>query len=169
VGVVLRKNNHLLLKGPNGIGKSTLLEAIARETATGSTIQKGVVVGYYRQDFSTLDFNETVHQSLAGVTRRMSEDQMRSVAAGFLLTGDVMHTKIGSLSEGQKGLVAFCRLVLEAPGLLILDEPTNHINFRHLPEIAKALDAYTGAMIVVSHVPDFIAKIRIDTVVDLAA
>jgi ATPase subunit of ABC transporter with duplicated ATPase domains len=169
VGITLRKNNHLLLKGPNGIGKSTLLEAIARETATGSTIQKGVVVGYYRQDFSTLDFTETVHKSLAGVTRRMSEDQMRSVAAGFLLTGDVMHTKIGSLSEGQKGLVAFCRLVLEAPGLLILDEPTNHINFRHLPEIAKALDAYTGAMIVVSHVPDFIAKIRIDTVVDLAA
>lgn len=168
LGISLRKNTHLLLKGPNGIGKSTLLEAIAHGTAAGSHIQPGVTVGYYRQDFSTLNFNETVHQSLSAAAQRMSEDTLRSVAAGFLLTGDLMQTKIGTLSEGQKGLVAFCRLVLERPGLLILDEPTNHINFRHIPEIAKALDAYTGAMILVSHVPSFVSQVRIDTVIDLA-
>ncbi|OGJ22433.1 MAG: hypothetical protein A3J60_00350 [Candidatus Pacebacteria bacterium RIFCSPHIGHO2_02_FULL_46_9] len=71
------------------------------------------------------------------------------------------------MSEGQKGLVAFARLVLLQPGLLILDEPTNHINFRHLPVIAQALDAYAGAMILVSHVPEFVAQIRIDDVLDL--
>jgi ATP-binding cassette subfamily F protein 3 len=87
---------------------------------------------------------------------------MRSVAAGFLLTGEIINTKIGSLSEGQKGLVAFAQLVLLKPGLLILDEPTNHINFRHLPVIAKALDEYEGAMILVSHVPEFVKQIRID-------
>ena len=92
---------------------------------------------------------------------------MRTVAAGFLITSDVINTKIGSLSEGQKGLVAFARLVLERPGLLILDEPTNHINFRHLPIIAKALDSYKGAMILVSHVPEFVAQIRIDETLDL--
>jgi ATP-binding cassette subfamily F protein 3 len=64
-------------------------------------------------------------------------------------------------------LVAFARLVLERPGLLILDEPTNHINFRHLPVIAKALDQYEGAMILVSHVQDFVAQIRIDDTLDL--
>jgi ATP-binding cassette subfamily F protein 3 len=64
--------------------------------------------------------------------------------------------------------VAFARLVLEKPGLLILDEPTNHINFRHIPIIADALDKYEGAMILVSHVPDFVEKIRIDEVLDLA-
>jgi ATP-binding cassette subfamily F protein 3 len=58
-------------------------------------------------------------------------------------------------------------LVLERPGLLILDEPTNHINFRHLPIIAEALHKYEGAMIIVSHVPEFIEKIRIDDVLDL--
>ena len=78
-----------------------------------------------------------------------------------------MGKKIGSLSEGQKGLVAFARLVLMRPGLLILDEPTNHINFRHLPIIAKALDQYEGAMILVSHVPEFVEQIRIDNVLDL--
>ncbi len=92
---------------------------------------------------------------------------MRSVAAGFLITGDHMATKIGDLSEGQKGLVAFARLVLQKPGLLILDEPTNHINFRHIPVIAEALNTYEGAMILVSHVPDFVSKIRIDEVLDL--
>ena len=92
---------------------------------------------------------------------------MRRTASGFLITPDVMKTKIGSLSEGQKGLVAFARLVLEAPGLLILDEPTNHINFRHLPVIAKALYDYKGAMILVSHVPDFVTQIRIDDTLDL--
>ena len=80
----------------------------------------------------------------------------------------MIHTKIGSLSEGQKGLVAFAQLVLQKPGLLILDEPTNHINFRHLPIIAEALNSYEGAMILVSHVPDFVEKIRIDETLDLA-
>jgi ATP-binding cassette subfamily F protein 3 len=79
----------------------------------------------------------------------------------------MVYAKIGSLSEGQKGLVAFARLMLEEPGLLILDEPTNHINFRHLPIIAKALDQYKGAMILVSHVPEFVSQIRIDEILDL--
>ncbi|MEK7106125.1 MAG: ATP-binding cassette domain-containing protein, partial [Patescibacteria group bacterium] len=151
VSIKLRKNKHLLLSGPNGIGKSTLLESLASGKAEGAVIASGVRVGYYRQDFSTLDFNDTVYESLADVSRkitgRVDEEKIRSIVAGFLITGDMVHTKIGSLSEGQKGLVAFARLVIESPGLLILDEPTNHINFRHLPVIAKALDSYMGAMI----------------------
>lgn len=167
----LKRNQHLLLKGPNGIGKSTLLESIAKGTSKGSVIQKGIRVGYYRQDFSTLNFDETVLIALKNIvlkiTGRFDEERMRAVAAGFLITGEMMHTKIGSLSEGQKGLVAFASLVLEQPGLLILDEPTNHINFRHLPIIAKALDQYQGAMILVSHVPEFVHQIRVDETLDL--
>jgi ATPase subunit of ABC transporter with duplicated ATPase domains len=166
--IALRKNQHLLLQGPNGIGKSTLLEALASGTAEGSEIAKGVRVGYYRQDFSNLDFSATVRDELFAAMDRPSEEPMRAVAASFLLTGDVVNTTIGHLSEGQKGLVAFARLVLLRPGLLILDEPTNHINFRHIPVIAKALDAYEGAMILVSHVPEFVASIRIDETLDLA-
>lgn len=166
--LVLKRRTHLLLRGPNGIGKTTLLESMARGTAEGTKIAPSVKVGYYRQDFSTLDFEKTVHQSLMHASEhRREEEFVRGVAAGFLITGEMMHTKIGSLSEGQKGLVAFACLVLERPGLLILDEPTNHINFRHLPVIAKALDEYQGAMILVSHVPDFVAQIRIDEVLDL--
>jgi len=167
VHVSLRKNEHLLLKGPNGIGKSTLLEAIAKGVAEGAIISEGVKVGYYRQDFSTLDFDQTVYDALMANMGQPDEQRMRRVAASFLITGDTIYTKIGSLSEGQKGLVAFASLVLERPGLLILDEPTNHINFRHLPIIAKALDQYEGAMILVSHVPEFVEQIRINDILDL--
>ena len=165
--IELRRNEHLLLKGPNGIGKSTLLEAIAKNEAEGTEIISGVNIGYYRQDFSTLNFEDTVYKSLSRVSEKHSEEAMRKIAAGFLIAGDIMSTKIGDLSEGQKGLVAFTRLVLQEPGLLILDEPTNHINFRHIPIIAEALNKYDGAMIIVSHVPDFIEKIRIDKFLDL--
>ncbi len=165
--IVLRKNQRLLLKGPNGIGKSTLLETLAEGRAPGLQIAPGVTVGYYRQDFSTLNFEDTVHQSLMSVMQNPNEEGMRSVAAGFLIHADAIKSKIGTLSEGQKGLVAFARLVLQKPGLLILDEPTNHINFRHLPIIAEALDQYQGAMVMVSHVPEFVEKIRIDDVLDL--
>jgi len=165
--ISLVKNKHLLLTGPNGIGKSTLLEHLAHDTEKGAKISGGVTVGYYRQDFSTLDFNETVYKTLESAMAEPNEEAMRSVAAGFLLTGDLMYKKVGDLSEGQKGLVAFAQLVLLKPNLLILDEPTNHINFRHLPVIAKALDQYEGAMILVSHVPEFVKKIRIDDTLDL--
>jgi ATP-binding cassette subfamily F protein 3 len=101
--------------------------------------------------------------------KKRDEEKLRAVAAGFLLFADIMNSKVGTLSEGQKGLVAFAQLVLLRPGLLILDEPTNHINFRHLPVIAKALDAYEGAMILVSHVPEFVKQIRIDETLDLGS
>jgi ATPase subunit of ABC transporter with duplicated ATPase domains len=165
--IKLKRKQHLLLQGPNGIGKSTLLESLASGNAAGAVISEGVRVGYYRQDFSTLNFEDTVYESLLSASATHLETHIRSTAAGFLIHADMMDTKIGALSEGQKGLVAFARLVLQKPGLLILDEPTNHINFRHIPIIAKALNDYEGAMILVSHVPEFVSSIRIDDILDL--
>jgi ATPase subunit of ABC transporter with duplicated ATPase domains len=165
--ISLKKRQHLLLVGPNGIGKTTLLEAIASGTSSGSKIAPGIKVGYYRQDFSTLNFEDTIFDSLMSVMDKHIEQEMRTIAAGFLITGDMIYMKIGSLSEGQKGLVALARLVLQKPGLLILDEPTNHMNFRHLPVIAKALSDFEGAMILVSHVPEFVKQVKITEVFDL--
>ncbi len=185
VDITLKKKERLLLAGPNGIGKTTLLEMLATGHAKGEHaegpeslrgITPGIRIGYYRQDFSTLDFEETVYKTLADAMPKVpsasegrvgTEQELRSCAAGFLLDAEILKTKIGSLSEGQKGLVAFAKIVLERPGLLILDEPTNHINFRHIPVIAKALDRYEGAMILVSHVPSFVKQIKIDYVLDL--
>ena len=165
--ISLGKKEHLLLLGPNGIGKSTLLESLALGLGKGAKVAPNVRIGYYSQDFSTFNFEDTVYDSLVEIAGEHSEEMLRSVAAGFLITSDLMRTKIGSLSEGQKGLVSFARLVLQKPGLLILDEPTNHINFRHLPVIASALDKYEGAMILVSHMSEFVQQIRIDETLDL--
>lgn len=167
VDITLKKNEHLLLIGPNGIGKTTLLEKLATGRAKGEYVAEGVRIGYYRQDFSTLDFNETVYNVLAKAMIKGGEHELRSHASGFLINSDMLKNKVCSLSEGQKGLVVFAQIVLQQPGLLILDEPTNHINFRHIPVIAKALDRYGGAMILVSHVPEFVKQIRIDQVLDL--
>jgi len=167
VSLSLKKNRHLLLRGPNGIGKSTLLQSIVDRTAEGVFVPPEVRIGYYRQDFSTLDFAATVFESLMGAMKTKDEEEMRATAAGFLLSSDIMKTRVGNLSEGQKGLLSFALLVIKRPGLLILDEPTNHINFRHIPLIAKALDAYKGTMMLVSHVPEFISQIRIDDTLDL--
>lgn len=165
--VVLKRGEHLQIVGPNGIGKSTLLESLSSGHAEGEHVAAGVKIGYYRQDFSNLDFDQTVMECLMSVMDKKIEEDMRSVAAGFLIDKDIIKTKIGLLSEGQKGLVAFARLVLLKPGLLIFDEPTNHINFRHIPVIAEALNKFEGAMILVSHIPDFVSQIRIDDTLDL--
>lgn len=165
--VSIKKGEHWLVAGPNGIGKSTLLESLVLGKVKGNAVIPGIKVGYYRQDFSTLDFEETVYETLINALDKRDDDSVRSVAAGFLINGEMMKSKIGSLSEGQKGLVAFAQLVLQRPGLLILDEPTNHINFRHLPVIAMALNKFAGAMILVSHIPDFVKQIRIDETLDL--
>ncbi len=167
VNVELKRKQRLLLAGPNGIGKTTLLEKLSSGHAKGEHVPPNIRIGYYRQDFSTLDFDETVYRTLANAMKEGTEQELRSCAAGFLLDSEILKSKIGSLSEGQKGLVAFAKLTLERPGLLILDEPTNHINFRHIPVIARALDRYEGAMILVSHVPDFVKQIKIDQVLDL--
>lgn len=169
VNMTFKKNQHLLVSGPNGIGKTTFLESLTSGSSERTIITEGVKVGYYRQDFSNFDFDATAYDVLREASNGGGEEEIRKTAAQFLLTGDLLVKTVGSLSEGQKGLLAFARLVLEKPGLLILDEPTNHINFRHIPVIAEALDQYKGTMILVSHVPDFWSQIRIDEVLDLGS
>ena len=167
--MIIRKRQHVLVSGPNGIGKSTFLRTLVTGKNSGAKILEGVKIGYYSQDFATLDFNQTVFDSLESVLADgMDTQEMRTIAGGFLITGELMGRQIAELSEGQKGLLSFARLVVMQPGLLILDEPTNHINFRHIPVIAKAIDDYEGPFLLVSHMPDFVKELRIDDYLELA-
>jgi len=165
--LTLKKNTHLIIIGPNGIGKSTLLEALAGGDPARVTLNTEAKVGYYRQDFSTLNFGQTIAEELLSVMEEKNMEKVYKNAARFLLPAELVQNKVETLSEGQKGLLMFAKLFAMQPDILILDEPTNHINFRHLPVIADALDAYRGTLILVSHSVDFVSRIRIDEVIDL--
>ncbi len=168
IDLKLWRADRLIITGPNGIGKSTLLKELALADTDGAVINPTIKVGYYRQDFSGLDFDKTVYDALSEMMDVPDNQVIYATGAAFLLTSELMKNTVGSLSEGQKGLLSYARFVLQKPGLLILDEPTNHINFRHLPVIAKAIDAFEGAIILVSHMPEFVEQIRTTKDLDLA-
>lgn len=168
VNKALRKRDRLLIAGPNGIGKSTFLRSLISQNEDGVKILPGVRVGYYSQDFATLNFQHTVFESMqeAAVDGTLDQ-QIFNVAGGFMLAGELLGREVRALSEGQKGLLSFARLVLMQPALLILDEPTNHINFRHIPIIAEAINDFEGAIIMVSHMHEFVAEIKFNDTLDL--
>ncbi|NOS67673.1 MAG: ABC-F family ATP-binding cassette domain-containing protein, partial [Candidatus Peribacteraceae bacterium] len=169
VEVTVHNRHRVLITGPNGIGKSSLLEAMAGGKEKGAVIAEGVKVGYYRQDFSGLPMEKTVYEILEQEMDMPNKQEVYATAARFLLPGDKLQSTAGSLSEGLKGLLCFARFTLQKPTLLILDEPTNHINFRHLPVIADALNRYEGGMILVSHDHDFVEKVEMHETLDLGA
>lgn len=165
----IRRHDRILIKGPNGIGKTTLLESMANGTEKGAVITEGVNVGYYRQDFSGLPMDKTVYKILEEAMETPNNQEIYATAARFLLPADKIQNKAGALSEGQKGLLCFARFMLQKPNLLILDEPTNHINFRHIPVIAEALNEYEGGMILVSHDQEFVRQVHVTEELDLGA
>jgi len=168
VNKALTRRTKLLVTGPNGVGKSTLLRALVAGNQLGLKLNPKLRLGYYSQDFSNLNYDQKAYKFLEeSMVDGYGEQELRTIAAGFLLTGEVLALPIVALSEGQKALLAFTRIVLLNPGLLILDEPTNHINFRHLPVIAQAINSYEGAIIMVSHMQDFLKQINFDEELDL--
>jgi len=137
------------------------------ELENEATIHNKVKVGYYSQDFNALDMNMLVRDSLEEIAEGATDQDIYRVAAQFLLTSNLLKNTIWSLSEGQKWLLCYARFVLQKPHLLILDEPTNHINFRHLPVIAEWLNKYQWAMIIVSHDKWFTDQLENLEIVDL--
>lgn len=167
--MTIRKSSRVRIIGPNGIGKTSLLEGLANGTEKGAKLTEGMKVGYYRQDFSGLPMDKTVYQILADEMELENKQEIYATAARFLLPGDKVKNTAASLSEGQKGLLCFARFMIQKPTLLILDEPTNHINFRHLPVIAEALNKYEGGLILVSHDQEFVNQVEMNEELDLGS
>ena len=156
----LGRKDRLRVLGPNGIGKTTFLELVAKGTAPGLALGEGARVGYYRQDFHNFDFDASVLATLAAASDGAhTQQQLRNTAASFMLSGDTALQPVATLSEGQKALLSLACLVLEAPSVLIMDEPTNHVNFRHLPAVAAAVRSFEGAVLLVSHDAGFCREV----------
>ncbi len=165
--LVVKKWDRFLLSWPNGIGKSTLLKRLIHAHDADAAITDEVRVGYYSQDFNALNMEMTVWDSLHEVSNSVTDQEVFRIASHFLLTGDLLKNQIVSLSEWQKWLLCYARFVIQQPHLLILDEPTNHINFRHLPIIAESLNEFKWAIIMVSHDQAFVDQMKDIQIVDL--
>ena len=169
--LILSGPEHLRITGANGSGKTTLLEAIAHagDPEYRSPVQPAYRVGYclegaYIPQRITLDPQLTLLQCVQRANPGVSEQHLRDQLARLLFRRESVHHKTCELSGGERFRAAVAQVLLAdpVPQLLMLDEPTNNLDISSVDWLVQALEAYTGALIVVSHDEDFCRRIRID-------
>ncbi len=161
----VERGQRLVLVGLNGVGKTTLLRAMLGITSLSSgTCVMGdqVRLGYYAQENEGLDYENTVLHEASTV---LPEDikRVRGVLGRFLFNGDRVFQKVSTLSGGEKTRLALARMVLSGPNLLVLDEPTSHLDVISRSIIGEALGNYHGTIIAVTHDVDFVRDLSPDT------
>lgn len=169
--LILSGPEHLRITGANGSGKTTLLEAIAhaKDPEYHSPVQPAYRVDYcieeaYIPQRISLDPKLTLLQCVQQSNPGVSEQHLRDQLARLLFRRESVHHKTGELSGGERFRAAVAQVLLAdpVPQLLMLDEPTNNLDISSVDWLVQALEAYTGALIVVSHDEDFCRRIRID-------
>lgn len=175
--LILRGPEHLRITGANGSGKTTLLKAIAHSGDPDylSPVQPTYRVEYciegaYVPQRISLDPRLTLLQCVQQANRRVSQQRLRDQLARLLFRRESVHRKTGDLSGGERFRAAVAQVLLAdpVPQLLMLDEPTNNLDISSVDWLVQALNAYTGALIVVSHDEDFCHRIRIDRTLNLS-
>ena len=143
------------LLGPNGAGKSTLIKLLAGELKSKSgecVFAKGTAIGYFAQhQMEQLDGQASALLHLQRQDPRASEADLRAYLGGFGFHGDQALSPVENFSGGEKARLVLAILVYQKPNLLLLDEPTNHLDLEMRHALTMALQAFEGAVIVVSH------------------
>src|SRR5438876_2262653 len=149
------RGQRIVLVGPNGAGKSTLLKLPAGVLPVQSgtrTLGHNVKSGYYSQNrIDTLRAELPVLEEALDTPQRVSEEFVRTVLGCFLLRGDDVFKKVSVLSGGEKSRLALVKLLLDPPNLLLMDEPTTHLDLSSIDALAYALDQFEGTLIFISH------------------
>ncbi|MBI4424177.1 MAG: ABC-F family ATP-binding cassette domain-containing protein [Elusimicrobia bacterium] len=141
--------------GHNGAGKSTLLKVLAGAIGFDSgerVVGPDVKVGYFSQHREgQLDGDKTVFQEALGVSRDNSELLVRTVLGTFLFPGDTVHKKVAVLSGGEKSRLSLVKLLLDPPNVLLMDEPTTHLDMPSVDALIAALKEFEGTLCCISH------------------
>ncbi len=162
---IVNRGDKIALLGKNGSGKSTLLKIISTlDQEFGGTISvtPKVKIGYLAQDLALLEKNNSEgNLSILDyvVAQGAAVGEARLLLAGLLFRGDEVFKRISCLSMGEKGRVAFARLILSGANLLVLDEPTNYMDIHSREKIEEVLEEYTGAVLFVSHDRFFVNRL----------
>ncbi|MFI6813169.1 ABC-F family ATP-binding cassette domain-containing protein [Nonomuraea sp. NPDC050328] len=163
VDLAVDRGSRLLVLGLNGAGKTTLLKILAGRLApdAGRVVPgPGLRLGYFAQEHDTLDPALTVAQNLAAAAPGLSDGEARRVLGSFLFSGDDIGKPAGVLSGGEKTRLALTGLVSSGANVLLLDEPTNNLDPASRAEVLAAVDAYRGAVVMVTHDPAAVEALR---------
>jgi ATP-binding cassette subfamily F protein 3 len=158
--IVIERGQKVAFVGKNGEGKSTMIKAIMKEIGVdeGSVeIGHNSQIGYFAQNqASLLDENATIFETIDNIAVGDIRTQIKNILGAFMFQGDDITKKVKVLSGGEKTRLAMVKLLLEPVNLLILDEPSNHLDMKTKDIIKDALRDFDGTLILVSHDRDFL-------------
>ncbi|HEX3890190.1 MAG TPA: ATP-binding cassette domain-containing protein, partial [Verrucomicrobiae bacterium] len=149
------RGQRTVLVGPNGAGKSTLLKILAGVLIPQSGTRElghNVKAGYYSQyRVDMLQASRTVFEEAMDTPSRVTEQSVRTLLGSFLFRGDDVFKKVSVLSGGEKSRLALVKLLLDPPNLLLMDEPTTHLDMASIDALVYALGQFEGTLVFISH------------------
>lgn len=155
VGLMVRGGSRIGILGVNGAGKSTLVKTLARELrplAGGYRPAKGLEIGYFaQQQLDVLDPELSPLQHFVRIAPDTREQELRNMLGGFGFGGDMVSQPVAPFSGGEKARLALALIVWRKPNLLLLDEPSNHLDVDTREALARALAEFPGSVLLVSH------------------
>ncbi len=159
----IQRNDKIAVIGKNGKGKSTLLNVIAGEITpdTGSIRQHpSMLLGHFGQtNISRLSSNSTVEEEISSANPGLGQQRVRSICGTMMFSGDLAKKKVSVLSGGERARVLIGKLLACPTNLLLLDEPSNHLDQQSVEALLEELKVYPGAVIVVTHSEEFVRQL----------
>lgn len=157
------RGDRIALVGPNGAGKSTLLKLLAHEISPDSGFRKyghQIRVGYFAQNrVEMLQAGRSVYEEARSLPNPAPELLTRTILGSFLFSGDTIYKSVDVLSGGEKSRLALAKILLDPPNLLLLDEPTTHLDMPSIEALISALEQFAGTVVFVSHDVYFIRRV----------
>ena len=161
--LTIERGERTVLVGPNGAGKSTLLKILANVVP----IQAGLVnlghnakLGYFSQHRAdTLDLNKTVLEEVLASAPALREDEARGILGSFMFRKEDVYKLTGILSGGEKSRLNLVKFLVDPPNLLLMDEPTTHLDITTVESLTLALERYEGTLVFISHDVHFIRSL----------